>query len=37
MEAHDDCATVEARKLTYSFLSHMFLEEVSEEFLSRLV
>lgn len=36
MEMHDDCGGIEAREATYSFLSHMFLEEVTEEFLARL-
>lgn len=36
MEAHVDRASCEAREATYSFLSHMFLEEVTEEFLARL-
>ncbi len=36
MEAHVDRASCEAREVTYSFLSHMFLEEVTEEFLARL-
>lgn len=32
-----ECGTeAEARELTYSFLSHLFLEEVSEDFLARL-
>lgn len=37
MEAHVDRASCEAREATYSFLSHMFLEDVTEEFLARLV
>ena len=36
MDACERIAEVEARELTYSLLSRLFLEEVSEDFLSRL-
>ncbi len=36
MEACDNHATVESRKLTYVLVSSLFLEEVSEDFLERL-
>ena len=37
MDTRERNAEAEARELTYSFLSHLFLEEVSEDFLARLV
>lgn len=36
MDARERSAEAEARELTYSFLSHLFLEEVTEGFLARL-
>lgn len=36
MDTREGVAEAEARELTYSFLSHLFLEEVTEEFLARL-
>ena len=36
MDTRERNAEAEARELTYSFLSHLFLEEVSEDFLARL-
>ena len=36
MDMRERNAEAEARELTYSFLSHLFLEEVSEDFLARL-
>ncbi len=36
MESHSEQADLNARRVTYSFLSNMFLKEVTEDFLSEL-